>query len=59
MQMATQHTLSSLGYHIPNAKVHLLSLKVLLNTIGGHALQNDKEIAIVSVQKNVQQVISV
>jgi hypothetical protein len=36
-----------LGYHIPNAKVCLLSLQVLLKTIGGHALQNDKEIAIV------------
>jgi hypothetical protein len=34
-----------LGYHIPNDKVHLLSLQVLLKTIGGHALQNDKEIA--------------
>jgi hypothetical protein len=36
-----------LGYHIPNAEVCLLSLQVLLKTIGGHALQNDKEIAIV------------
>jgi hypothetical protein len=36
-----------LGYHIPNAKVHFLSPKVLLKTIGGHALQNDKKIAIV------------
>jgi hypothetical protein len=36
-----------LGYHIINAKVHLLSPKVLLKTIGGHALQNDKKIAIV------------
>jgi hypothetical protein len=35
------------GYHIPNAKVRLLSLQVLLKTIGGHALQNDKEIAII------------
>jgi hypothetical protein len=34
-------------YHIPNAKVHLLSPQILLKTIGGHALQNDKEIAIV------------
>ncbi len=36
-----------LGYHVPNAKVHLLSPQILLKTIGGHALQNDKEIAIV------------
>jgi hypothetical protein len=36
-----------LGYHITNAKVHLLSPHILLKTIGGHALQNDKEIAIV------------
>jgi hypothetical protein len=36
-----------LGSPIPNAKVPLLSPQVLLKTIGGHALQNDKEIAIV------------
>ncbi len=36
-----------LGYHIPNAKVRLLSLQVLFKTIGGHVLQNDKEIAII------------
>jgi hypothetical protein len=35
-----------LDYHIPNAEVHLLSPQVLLKTIGGHALQNDEEIAI-------------
>jgi hypothetical protein len=28
-----------LGYHIPNAEVHLLSPQVLLNTIGGKAIQ--------------------
>jgi hypothetical protein len=38
-----------LGYHISNAKVRLLSPQVLLKTIGGHALQNDEEIAIVLV----------
>jgi hypothetical protein len=27
-----------LGYHIPNAEVHLLSPQVLLQTIGGHTL---------------------
>ncbi len=36
-----------IGYHIPNAKVRLLSPQVLLKTIDGHVLQNDKEIAIV------------
>jgi hypothetical protein len=36
-----------LGYHIPNSEVCLLSLQVLLKTIGGHALQHVKEIAIV------------
>ncbi len=34
------------GYHIPNAKVCLLSPQVLLKTIGGHALQTVNKINI-------------
>jgi hypothetical protein len=36
-----------MGYHIPNAEVHLLSPQVLLNTIGGKAIQTVQGIDII------------
>ncbi len=36
-----------MGYHIPNAEVRLLSPQVLLNTIGGKAIQTVQGIDII------------
>ncbi len=36
-----------IGYHVPNADVHLLSPQVLLKTLGGHALQTIEGIDII------------
>jgi hypothetical protein len=35
-------TIELMGYHIPNTDVHLLSLQVLIRTLGGHALLNNQ-----------------
>ena len=43
----TSVAIELMGYHIPNAEVRLLSPQVLLNTIGGKAIQTVQGINII------------